>query len=74
MLYYNHREQKKIKKGGVFISLLLQDIASWEKSKKELANVKKEVPKISKNIFGDKVKQDIETKLFTELKAIFETM
>ena len=56
------------------ISIIKQDIASWEKSKKELANVKKEVPEISKRIFTDKAKQDLEQKLFTELKAIIETM
>ena len=38
------------------MSILIENIAQWEKAKKELANVKKEVPEISKRIFTDKAK------------------
>lgn len=51
-----------------------QDIAKWEKAKKELAEVKKQVPDIARKIFPDDLKQEIENNLMNSLKAIFETM
>lgn len=67
-------KQQATKKGGENLSILKNDIASWEKSKKELANIKKTIPEKSKNIFPDTLKEEIENSLKSSLKAIFETM
>jgi len=56
------------------ISIIIENIAQWEKAKKDLASVKKEVPEIAKKIFPETKKAEIEQKAKDSLKAIFETM
>lgn len=77
MLYYNHRKKNHIKnlqERGVKMSVLIQDISKWEKSKQELKSIKIKVPEIAKKVFPETKKAEIEQKAKDSLKAILETL
>ena len=56
------------------MSVLIQDISKWEKSKQELKSIKIKVPEIAKKVFSETKKAEIEQKAKDSLKAILETL
>lgn len=75
MLYYNHREHKKpLKKGGENVSVLIENIAQWEKAKKELANIDELIKEKKQVIFSDDFLRKQETELKQLLKEAFSSM
>lgn len=56
------------------MSVLIQDISKWEKSKQELKSIKIKAPEIAKKVFPKTKKAEIEQKAKDSLKAILETL
>ena len=56
------------------MSIIIQDIAQWEKTKQELGNIDTIIKNQVPVIFTDKFKKELENDLKKSLKEVFSNM